>query len=1180
MAEKKPPFHETVAQNLIEQLKAGTAPWQKPWDPGAPGFMPTNPLTGNRYKGINAIHLMAQGRSDNRWMTYKQAKELGAQVRGKEKGTGVQYWKFTEERTKLDANGKPVTDDKGKPVKETIQLERPRVFFATVFNGEQIDGLPPLERKEQTWDASERAEKILNASGADIRHGGDRAFYRPSSDHIQLPDKGQFPTADNYYSTALHELQHWTGHNSRLDRDLAHPFGSEGYAREELRAEIGSMILGDELGIGHDPEQHAAYVGSWIKALQDDPLEIFRASAEAEKMSNYVLAFEQKLVQEQDQTQSQKQEAAPEQTHEAGMQLPINNQRQQALLKEAVEAEIGVPVFGVRDSVPVDWTGEARVHPVVMEGSYEAGDLEDRELRPGETPTHWRVEAKDSQGQWHWFANPLDEQEGREIAKQLNDIGNRFNGQAQPQKQEAAPEQAQEAGMQLPTNNQQMRDQLLSTLSQDDSQALSQVANERRRLVAGETDVQAFEETARQALGFDLPADWNGAIQVQGNVIIEDGGEQFVEPAQAVGREPEFWGVYAQHENGMHQWVADLNTQEQAEELATLLGVVDALSEPNEHEQTAKFARVNEMRVRLNPNSSDDDILAAKETRKSAEMAAMLNDDDLQRRIAEFEQQEQQPQQQPTSVPTQVKEEKTFINVPYKEKNEAKGLGAKWDGDQRSWYVPPGVDINQFSKWTAAGSGSKETVQSSSQPQPKKDEQSRQYLAVPYGERAAAKSAGAAWDKTAKSWYVGPNGDMERLNRWLPSKVQNQQDPAMTPKEEFGEALRSLGCEVDGEHPIMDGKKHRIRTTGDKKGVSHSAGSGFYVGHLDGHPAGYIRNNRTGIDMKWKSKGYALSPEEKAKLQAEAAEKLATRAKEQERLQNATANRVSRQAATLVPATEKTPYQERKNIQSLPGVLTDSEGKKTYIPLNDVNGKQWTMQYIQEDGTKRFAKDSKKEGCFHIVGGDMKSLESVPAIVLHEGYATAATNTEALGFPTVATFDAGNLPVVAKALKEVFPDKPMVIFGDDDRHQELMTGVNPGKEKAREAAKAVGGTAAFPIFAPGEAEYPADLPKVTPQMYREHCNAKRALENAPEDKQAEIKKSLLSDEQVSAIDNLYRHTDYNDLANNSRLGKEGVERQVRATVSKAIQEHDRKRENKQVLQQEEVQKQKRAARIN
>lgn len=150
MAAEKKPFHETVAENLIEQLKAGTAPWQKPWEPGSQGFMPMNPTTGKRYKGVNAIHLMAQGRGDNRWLTYKQAKAAGAQVRKGEKGTPVQYWKFSEEQNKLDDNGKPVLDGQGKPVKETVMLERPRVFFATVFNGEQIDGMPPLEQKEKT----------------------------------------------------------------------------------------------------------------------------------------------------------------------------------------------------------------------------------------------------------------------------------------------------------------------------------------------------------------------------------------------------------------------------------------------------------------------------------------------------------------------------------------------------------------------------------------------------------------------------------------------------------------------------------------------------------------------------------------------------------------------------------------------------------------------------------------------------------------------------------------------------------------------------------------------------------------------------------------------------------------------------------------------------------------------
>ena len=208
--EPKKPFHEVVAEKLIEQLKAGTAPWQRPWEPGEPNaYLPMNPTTGKRYKGINAIHLMAQGRSDGRWMTYKQAAAVGAQVRKGEKGTPVQYWKFSEEQNKVDESGRPVLNAKGEPVKETVQLERPRVFFATVFNAEQIDGLPPIQKKEQTWSAVERAEHILKASGASITHApGDRAFYRPATDSIHLPDRGQFPTADNYYATALHELGH------------------------------------------------------------------------------------------------------------------------------------------------------------------------------------------------------------------------------------------------------------------------------------------------------------------------------------------------------------------------------------------------------------------------------------------------------------------------------------------------------------------------------------------------------------------------------------------------------------------------------------------------------------------------------------------------------------------------------------------------------------------------------------------------------------------------------------------------------------------------------------------------------------------------------------------------------------------------------------------------------------
>lgn len=888
--ESKKPFHQTVAEKLIEQLKEGTAPWQKPWEPGQPGaFIPTNPTTGKRYRGINAIQLMSQGHADQRWMTYKQAAAVGAQVRKGEKGTPIQYWKFSEEQTKTDADGKPVLDAQGDPVKQSVKLERPRVFFATVFNAEQIDGLPPIQppiqaRKEQEWNAVDRAEQILRASGAVIRHGEqNRAFYRPATDSIHLPDKGQFPIADNYYATALHELGHWTGHESRLDRDLVHPFGSEGYAKEELRAEIASMILGDELDIGHDPGQHAAYVGSWIKALQDDPLEIFRAAADAEKIQDYVLGLEQKQVQEQTAAQ-----------------------------------------------------------------------------RP--------------------------------------------------------PHQEQEAKMQTAHA---LRDQLLAALS------------------------------------------------------------------------------------------------------------VDALAEANEHDQAAKLARIHEERVRSDPNSTAEDISAAKEARQSAEATAMLNDADLQHRIAEYEREQQAATPAAAQQPNEAKQgpEKTFINVPFKQKDEAKALGAKWDRQEQSWYVPTGVDPAPFAKWAQGAA----TAAADAQPQGERQKpaQEHQYLAVPYGDRVAAKAAGAEWDKTAKSWYAGPKADMAKLERWKPENVQGQQGPAMTPQEEFAEALRSVGCVVSGEHPIMDGQKHRISVEGEKH--SEKAGSGFYVGHLDGHPAGYIKNNKTGIDMKWKSKGYALDPEQKAALQAEAAAKLQARDAEQARLQEATAQRVGRQMADLVPVAQPTPYMQAKGIEPQPGVLTDKEGQKTYIPATDVDGKQWTMQYIQEDGTKRFAKDSRKEGCFHVVGG-MEALAQAPALVIGEGYATASSLSQSLGFASVAAFDSGNLPAVAKALHEKFPDKPVIIAGDNDQHLEATQGVNPGKAKAQEAAKATGGKVLLPIFAPGE--------------------------------QAANPKGF---------------TDFNDLATKSALGKEGIDRQVRSVVGSVIEKHQARIEQ----QQERVQQQRlrRAAKI-
>ncbi len=292
-------YHQEMTNGLINALEQGVAPWQKPWDPDAGISIPYNPTTNKPYRGGNVLWLMCEsafrGYDDPRWMTYKQTEEQGWHVQRGEHGTCIAYWKRTETRQQID----PET---GEKVKVEAQLERPVPFFAIVFNARQIAGVPALERKEITWNPVERAEAILQGSGARISHdGGSRAFYRPATDDIHLPARAAFPDAGTYYDTALHELGHWTGYDTRLNRTFGKVFGSPDYAREELRAEIASFFTSAEIGLPHNTENHAAYVQHWVKALKDDKYEIFRAARDAEQISDYLLAREIKREMQADQ---------------------------------------------------------------------------------------------------------------------------------------------------------------------------------------------------------------------------------------------------------------------------------------------------------------------------------------------------------------------------------------------------------------------------------------------------------------------------------------------------------------------------------------------------------------------------------------------------------------------------------------------------------------------------------------------------------------------------------------------------------------------------------------------------------------------------------------------------------------------------------------------------------------
>jgi antirestriction protein ArdC len=237
--------------------------------------------------------------ADPRWMTFRQAATKGWYVRRGENGTQIEFWEVRNEPDRAPEQ----THAGGLEGPETTSGRTPdaanrfihRIY--TVFNARQIEGIPAWTPRERTrFEVVHAAERILAHSGAAIIDDqADRAFYNRSSDNIHLPSKDAFRDAPGYYGTALHELAHWTGHPSRLDRatlNETYRFGDMNYAKEELRAELASLFLAAERGIPHDPEQHAAYVDSWIKALRDDKHEIFRAAHDASRATDFLLELE------------------------------------------------------------------------------------------------------------------------------------------------------------------------------------------------------------------------------------------------------------------------------------------------------------------------------------------------------------------------------------------------------------------------------------------------------------------------------------------------------------------------------------------------------------------------------------------------------------------------------------------------------------------------------------------------------------------------------------------------------------------------------------------------------------------------------------------------------------------------------------------------------------------------
>jgi antirestriction protein ArdC len=271
-----------VSARIVAELEAGAAPWIKPWSATPGANTPCNAATNRPYSGCNVVLLwMAHeaGYRSPRYLTFKQAMESGGHVRKGERGTKVYFVKQLEIRDGAD----------DEPSTRLVPMMREY----TVFNVDQCDGLPDSvtagkPMRVRNPDARDNlADQFLRTTGADIREGHGEALYVPSRDFIAMPAFGAFKGADHFYGTAFHELTHWTGHKSRLDRDLKNRFGSRNYAGEELVAELGAAFLCAEFGFDGDL-RHAGYIAHWIDLLRADKRAFFTACSQASKAADYL----------------------------------------------------------------------------------------------------------------------------------------------------------------------------------------------------------------------------------------------------------------------------------------------------------------------------------------------------------------------------------------------------------------------------------------------------------------------------------------------------------------------------------------------------------------------------------------------------------------------------------------------------------------------------------------------------------------------------------------------------------------------------------------------------------------------------------------------------------------------------------------------------------------------------
>jgi antirestriction protein ArdC/phage/plasmid primase-like uncharacterized protein len=1202
MEKKKVPFEEQVANNIIKALENGTAPWVKPWKGSELSDMaPINLTTNKPYNGINFVNLLVtaidKGYTDPRWMTFNQAKSVGAKVKKGEKASLVKFYKFTEMKEVLDEDGKPVLDDKGKPVKEEVKLENPKVVWHYVFNAQQCENIPELERDEiqeaqREFEAIEAVEKILENSGADIRHiEGNRAYYSPIQDFIVLPKREQFLEAGGeigYYSTALHELGHWTGHESRLNRDMGDGFGTPSYAKEELRAEIASFMMCSKLGLDFDPEQHYAYIGSWVKTLKEDPKEITRASRDAMKITNFVLDLqkEKMMSQDQDKTLSKSTEdllnklqndgvagiAKVSATQAAELVEQYGVAQAQCLDINAIYTELD---FGVGEKAIMTqlYKGNGEVHTAIENADkYKEDYVKNPELfMPGtkfvtdpkemvtfkENHLLKEIRTQLNKGEYNnldytiALAKHSSPEEIKECINWMDKtIQDRWNGDTAKSKVGTALDNLSKEyqkvyeRMQMPPSE---RISHLQTMIEAQELAMMQaggmITNEETLLeMEGELNSLKNELDELQAAHDQNVADIKETKQgiepvskilentitqgkpyelVNGTVIMEHLTGETVDNIKSEGLY-----IFTGEPGKMHPTTPlskDEATKLIKEDLLSRVAkeadkvgysVMDNEDKENSYTifddggapvMTGNFNEVsNALKelpnlrhesmtqiIKREINRIDGNYYKGTETKEDIVLDAKLLKETLLDGKINFEQSSDKGK-----IESQLNELRNAIIYAQSEILQDKMQGytkavlestvSMLKEAEATLEVNLGNEID-YSKQIKENhrklmqrDGAKTSTEAVFT--------EKTYLSVKYEEKEAAKRAGAKWDKDAKSWYAPAGASKEKLRPWtfehkeIQETMQNNTQN-IDPAADFKEVLEQNGFVIDGL-PILDGKIHRIDVADKKRGNKN----GWYRGFSDGRPNAVFGDYTKGQDrastgMKWKSMSSNFStgydPAKAAEMKAEYEAKKAAADKELYEAQLKTADMLDKEFASAPAANDQHPYLKAKDVKNH-DLKLDKRGN-LLMPLRDAEGKLWAVQRIgrpdpktgktfkmigamrtKEEKAQGIQHPAKMDGTFFVI--DEKGLSDSKQIVIVEGYSTGATVHEATKLPVVVAVHSGNLEKVAESLAKKYPEKQIMIAGDNDLSNELKGKDNVGKLKAEAAALAVKGEVALPSF--------------------------------------------------------------------------------------------------------------------